>query len=89
MTSPKHKGANVAKGWKVLTPKQVAKGIEAGRFDEGTGWIIAQGEEKIASGAGVDYDLQIGVDYDGQITILLMVDHMGDHAEVVLEHKHK
>ncbi len=78
----------MSKGWKVLTPKQVANGLTAGRFDQGTGWVIKAGEEKLADGSAVDYQLEIGVDYSGQITIMLLVDHMGDHAEVVLEHKH-
>lgn len=85
MTSPKHKGAQVAKGWNVLTPEQVANGLAAGRFDQGTGWILAEGEEKLPDGSVVDYSLQIGIDYHGKITITILIGHNDDNTEVVLE----
>lgn len=77
----------MAKGWRVLTPKEVADGITSGKFDQGTGWILADGDEKLPDGSEVSYSLQIGMDYSGQISILLLLTYGDDEAEVVLEHK--
>jgi hypothetical protein len=87
--SSETKGDTMGKGWKVLTPKQVADEITSGRFDKGTGWILADGKEKLGDGSEVGYSLQIGVDYSGKISIILLVGRNGDDAEVMLEHGDK
>jgi hypothetical protein len=73
----------VSKGyWKSLTTQE----IEAELFDEGTGWIIEEGDEAIAPSAVITYSLQALINGRAELSVLLLLEYKGTKTEVVLEY---
>ena len=68
--------------WKSLTTQE----IEAELFDEGTGWIIEEGDEAIAPSAVITYSLQALINGRAELSVLLLLEYKGTKTEVVLEY---
>ena len=68
--------------WKSLTTQE----IEGELFDEGTGWIIEEGDEAIAPSAVITYSLQALINGRAELSVLLLLEYKGTKTEVVLEY---
>ena len=68
--------------WKSLTTQE----IEAELFDEGTGWIIEEGDEAIAPSAVITYSLQALINGRAELSVFLLLEYKGTKTEVVLEY---
>jgi hypothetical protein len=69
--------------WKFLTTQE----MQALPLDEGTGWIIQEGDEAIAPSAVITYSLQAVINGRAELSVLLLLEYKGTKTEVVLEYR--